>query len=240
MADTRPHITIGHHAQYGVVAATSHDNHVAEHVLGLVGFERLPDSDLYALTDPHHDLVRRGGQAVQSLRAAQYNVSSDAAYDLQPQTRLSQTSGLLDRLEKTPSAAPSIPETAAAAAPTHAIIQAGRIVTHDQGHSPEGTLRTVSSNTRTRGGVLLHSEDDLRYVESRLPSTDVAVSYIRGNGRPESGPVTEQRRAQAATSISPARAAKAPSEGHPALIPHGQGRAATPTHTASDKKSRTR
>ncbi|WP_327660466.1 MULTISPECIES: hypothetical protein [unclassified Streptomyces] len=84
MADTHPHITIGHHAQYGVVAATSHDNHVAEHMLGRVGFERLPGSDMYALTDPHRDSVRRGGQAVQSLRAARYSVASDAAYDLQP------------------------------------------------------------------------------------------------------------------------------------------------------------
>lgn len=88
MADTHPHITIGHHAQYGVVAATSHDNHIAEHMLGRVGFERLPGSDLYALAEPHWDPVRRGGQAVQSLRAAQYSVASDAAYDLQPVTRL--------------------------------------------------------------------------------------------------------------------------------------------------------
>ncbi|MFJ9085444.1 hypothetical protein ACIRL3_23785 [Streptomyces sp. NPDC102384] len=87
MADAHPHITIGHHAQYGVVAATSHDHPVTEHMLGRVGFERLPGSTLYALTAPHHDPVRRGGQAVQSLRAAQFTVTSDAAYDLQPTTR---------------------------------------------------------------------------------------------------------------------------------------------------------
>ncbi|WP_327657182.1 hypothetical protein [Streptomyces sp. NBC_00483] len=88
MADTHPHITIGHHVRYGVVAATSHDNHVVEHMLGRVDFERLPGSGMYALADPRRDPVRRGGQAVQSLRAAHYSVASDVAYDLQPVTRL--------------------------------------------------------------------------------------------------------------------------------------------------------
>ncbi|MGW9115463.1 hypothetical protein ACWGRV_02285 [Streptomyces sp. NPDC055663] len=100
MAETRPHITVGHHDQYGVVAATSHDNHVAEHILRLVGFERLPDSTLYGLTNPHRDPVRRGSQAVQSLRAAQYSVTSDIAYDLKPLSRLGSGQQLLERLEK--------------------------------------------------------------------------------------------------------------------------------------------
>ncbi|MFJ9129966.1 hypothetical protein ACIRJS_38380 [Streptomyces sp. NPDC102340] len=94
MADTHPHITIGHHARYGVVAATSHDSHVAEHMLRRVGFERLPDSNMYALTDSPRDTVRRGGQAVQSLRAARYSVVSDAAYDLQPVTHKSSDSNV--------------------------------------------------------------------------------------------------------------------------------------------------
>lgn len=100
MAETRPHITVGHHDQYGVVAATSHDNHVAEHILRLVGFEQLPGSTLYGLTDPQRDPVRRGAQAVQSLRAAQYSVKADVAYDLQPYTRIGTGQGLLERLEK--------------------------------------------------------------------------------------------------------------------------------------------
>lgn len=100
MAETRPHITVGHHDQYGVVAATSHDNHVAEHILRLVGFERLPGSTLYGLTDPQRDPVRRGAQAVQSVRAAQYRVKADVAYDLQPHTRLGTGRGLLERLER--------------------------------------------------------------------------------------------------------------------------------------------
>ncbi|MEU3162448.1 hypothetical protein ABZ753_34455 [Streptomyces griseoincarnatus] len=108
MAETRLHITVGHHDQYGVVAATSHDNHVAEHVLRLVGFERLPGSTLYGLTDPQRDPVRRGAQAVQSLQAAQYRVNADVAYDLQPHTRLGTGRGLLERLEK-PSASAVAP-----------------------------------------------------------------------------------------------------------------------------------
>ncbi|ORT59152.1 hypothetical protein [Streptomyces sp. CB03238] len=117
MAETRPHITVGHHDRYGVVAATSHDNHVAEHILRLVGFERLPGSTLYGLTDPHRDPARRGSQAVQSLRAAQYSVTSDVAYNLQPYTRLGTGRRLLERLEK-PSApaVPTVGEAASASA----------------------------------------------------------------------------------------------------------------------------
>ncbi|MFF3631621.1 hypothetical protein [Streptomyces sp. NPDC002164] len=126
MAETRPHITVGHHDQYGVVAATSHDNHVAEHILRLVGFERLPGSTLYGLTDPQRDPVRRGAQAVQSLRAAQYRVKADVAYDLQPHTRLGTGRGLLERLEKpsvstvTPSAEQRRSQAATAISPARA------------------------------------------------------------------------------------------------------------------------
>ncbi|MFF9072786.1 hypothetical protein ACF1A9_10805 [Streptomyces sp. NPDC014872] len=126
MAETRPHITVGHHDQYGVVAATSHDNHVAEHILRHVGFERLPGSTLYGLTDPQRDPVRRGAQAVQSLRAAQYKVKADVAYDLQPHTRLGTGRGLLERLEKpsastvTPSAQQRRSQAAAAISPARA------------------------------------------------------------------------------------------------------------------------
>lgn len=128
MAETRPHITVGHHDRYSVVAATSHDNHVAEHILRLVGFERLPGSTLYGLTDPHRAPVRRGAQGVQSLRAAQYSVTSDAVYDLQPHTRLSAGRGLLDRLEKPSAPSVSTAEEAAFAS-AHTLdaeIQAGR------------------------------------------------------------------------------------------------------------------
>ncbi|MGW7523036.1 hypothetical protein [Streptomyces sp. NPDC054783] len=215
MADTRPHITVGHHDRYGVVAATSHDNHVAEHILRLVGFERLPGSALYGLTDPHRAPSRRGAQAVQSLRAAQYSVTSDAAYDLQPHARLGVGRGLLGRLEN-PSA-PSlstVEEAAFASARTlDADVRAGRIVVHDQVRDPEGTLRAVGTDTHTREGVLLHGEGDFRYVETRLASTDLAFdafSYIRGNGRPDPATSTQQRRAQAATTVSPARAGALP------------------------------
>lgn len=87
MADT-PHITIGHHPHAGVVAAPSHTHHVTDHLLRRVGFEPVPDSRLYALTEPDRDPVRRTQLAVQSLRAARQNVTADAAYDLQPGERL--------------------------------------------------------------------------------------------------------------------------------------------------------
>ncbi|MEV1068567.1 hypothetical protein [Streptomyces sp. NPDC050263] len=211
MAEIPPHITIAHHDQYGVVAAMSHDNHVADHMLRRVGFDRLPGSRLYSLTEPNRDLLRRGQQAVQSLRAARYSVSSDAAYDLNPATRPIPGRGLLDGPEH--STAPKVlsgGEAVFASARTlDADIRAARIIVHDQVRDPDGTLRAVGTDLRTREGVLLHGEGDLRYVESRLDSTDLAFdafSYIRGNGRPDPTPATWQRRAQAATAISPARA----------------------------------
>ncbi|MFE6364131.1 hypothetical protein ACFVP3_29575 [Streptomyces sp. NPDC057806] len=210
MAEIPPHITIAHHNQYGVVAAMSHDNHVADHLLRRVGFERLPGSGMYALTGPDRDLTRRGQQAVQSLRAARYSVTSDAAYDLQPAARPTPGRGLFDE----PSSDP-VPEGLGGeevVTASHALaadIRAARIVVHDQVRDPEGTLRAVGTDMRTGEGVLLHGEGDLRYVETRLDSTALAFdafSYIRGNGRPDPTPATWQRRAQAATAISPARA----------------------------------
>ncbi|SOE32573.1 hypothetical protein [Streptomyces sp. OK228] len=211
MAEITPHITIAQHTQYGVVAAMSHANHVADHMLRRVGFERLPGSRLYALTEPNRDPLRRGQQAVQSLRAAQYSVTSDAAYDLKPVTRIAPGGGLLDGPEH--STAPVVlsggEAVFASARALDADIRATRIVVHDQVRDPDGTLRAVGTDWRTREGVLLHGEGDLRYAESRLDSTDLAFdafSYIRGNGHPDPTPATWQRRAQAATAISPARA----------------------------------
>ncbi|MCD2468694.1 hypothetical protein MBT42_34740 [Streptomyces sp. MBT42] len=154
MAESRPHITVGHHDRYGVVAAASHDNHVAEHILRLVGFERLPGSTLYGLTEPDRDPVRRGAQAVQSLRAARYSVASDVAYDLQPYTRLGAGRGLLDRLKELP--APEV--------------------------STVG--ESVSISTRELAAF--------------------APSNASGHSNPM--PSGQQRRAQAATAVSPARA----------------------------------
>ncbi|MGW7516411.1 hypothetical protein ACWGJ2_12540 [Streptomyces sp. NPDC054796] len=78
------HITIGHHPDAGPVAAPSHDHHVTDHLLRRVGFERLGDSRLYALTEPDRDPVRRAQLAVQSLRAARQDIAADAALDLHP------------------------------------------------------------------------------------------------------------------------------------------------------------
>ncbi|MFE0256906.1 hypothetical protein [Streptomyces sp. NPDC059010] len=212
MAEIPPHITVAHHTQYGVVAALSHDHHVADHMLRRVGFERLPGSRLYALTEPDRDLTRRGQQAVQSLRAARYSVTSDAAYDLKPATRPAPGRGLFEEPESS-TAAEVLGSGNAVSASAHALdadIRTARIVVHDQVRDPDGTLRAVGTDTHTGEGLLLHGEGDLRYVETRLDNTALsfdAFSYIRGNGRPDPTPATWQRRAQAAaTAISPARA----------------------------------
>ncbi|WP_051096218.1 hypothetical protein [Streptomyces sulphureus] len=88
-----PHITIGHHPNAGVVAAPSHEHHVTDYLLRRVGFEPLPNSRLYALTEPGRDPVRRTQLAVQSLRTARQNVHADAAYDLRPGQRPPQPIG---------------------------------------------------------------------------------------------------------------------------------------------------
>ncbi|WP_328549838.1 hypothetical protein [Streptomyces sp. NBC_00366] len=211
MADTRPHIYIAHHNQYGVVAALSHNNHVAEHMLRRVGFERLPGSQLYALTEPGRDLTRRGQQAVQSLCAARYSVTSDAVYDLKSVTQPNLDRGLFEGQESSSvtKVLGGSEEVFDSARALDADIRAARIVVHDQVRDPDGTLRAVGTDTRTGEGVLLHGEGDLLYVETRLDSTALAFeafAYIRGNGRPDPTPATSQHRVQAATAISPARA----------------------------------
>ncbi|MFG3112844.1 hypothetical protein ACGF4C_00430 [Streptomyces sp. NPDC048197] len=213
MAETRPHITVSQHARFGVVAAASHDNHVADHMLRRVGFEPLPGSNLYALTEPNRDPTRRGQQAVQSLRAAQYTVTSDAAYNLTPHTPLT-TNHSLGRLEnRSATQVPSALQTAFASA--HALdadIRAAQIVVHDQVRDREGTLRAVGTDVRTREGLLLHGEGDGRYVEARLEHTGRAFDAfyaMPGNERRDPRLSMMQRRAQAATAISPARASVA-------------------------------
>ncbi|MFC9534887.1 hypothetical protein ACFT38_30775 [Streptomyces sp. NPDC056975] len=215
MAETHPHITVGHHGRYGVVAATSHDNHVAEHILRLVGFERLPGSDLYSLTDPTREPLRRGAQAVQSMRAAQYSVTSDAAYDLQPYTRLSPSRGLTDGPKK-PRIMPvsGVEEAAVASArPLDANIRADRIIVHNQVRDPEGTPPATGTDTRTNEGIPLHGEGDLQYVENSQVRTDLAtyaISSVRDNGWPDPVSTTQQHRAQAATAVSPASTGVSP------------------------------
>ncbi|MFD7204388.1 hypothetical protein [Streptomyces sp. NPDC059893] len=210
MAETHPHITVGHHSRYGVVAATSHDNHVAEHILRLVGFERLPGSHLYGLSDPTREPLRRGAHAVQSLRAAQYSVSSDIAYDREPYSRSDWTRGLSDRQEDL-SAMPASGIGEAPFASAHALdgdIRTDQVTVHDHVRDPEGTLRAAGTSTRTSEGVLLHGEADVRNVETRPGSTDLACdafSYVRDNGWPDPASATQRRQAQAATAVSPAR-----------------------------------
>lgn len=204
MAEKRPHITVSHHDRFGVVAAASHENHVADHMLRRVGFERLPGSNLYALTEPNRDPTRRGQQAVQSLRAAQYTVTSDAAYDLNPHTPLTPHQGLGRRENRSAGQA-----AFASARALDADIRAAQIVVHDQVRDREGTLRAVGTDMRTREGLLLRGEGDLRYVEARLEHTGGAFDAfysMPGNERRDPRLSMMQRRAQAATAVSPARA----------------------------------
>lgn len=203
MAETRPHITVSHDDRYGVVAAASHDNHVADHMLRRVGFERLPGSNLYALTEPDRDPTRRGQQAVQSLRAAQYTVTSDAAYDLNSHTPFN-THQSLDRLENRSSDQAAF----ASARALDADIRAAQIVVHDQVRDREGTLRAVGTDVCTREGLLLRGEGDLRYVEARLEHTGRAFDafYAMPGNEHRDPRLSMMQRAQAATAISPARA----------------------------------
>ncbi|MBU6529700.1 hypothetical protein [Streptomyces mayonensis] len=135
-ATAHPHITVGHHARYGVIASTSHDNPVAEHMLGRVGFKRLTGSNMYTLTEPHREPVRRGSQAVQSLRAAQYSVTSDAAYDLQPVTRQTPASNMpLD-------ASPDIGD--------HVQLNPNRVLRHRRAHAATDVSPARSSATSHR------------------------------------------------------------------------------------------
>ncbi|SOE15094.1 hypothetical protein SAMN06272775_6028 [Streptomyces sp. 2323.1] len=210
MAESRPHITVSRHDRYGVVAAASHGNHVADHMLRRVGFERLLGSDHYALSEPDRDPTRRGQQAVQSLRAAQYTVTSDAAYDLSLQSAPRTNRGPLGQLENRSAAvgARAGEATFASAGALDADIRAARIVVHDQVRDAEGALRAVGTDLRTREGLLLHGEGDLRYLESRLEHTGRAFDAfyaIPGNERRDPR-LSMMQRAQAATAISPARA----------------------------------
>ncbi|WP_435244439.1 hypothetical protein [Streptomyces sioyaensis] len=209
MAETRPHITVSHHDRFGVVAAASHDNHVADHMLRRVGFERLPGSDLYTLTEPDRDATRRGQQAVQSLRAAQYTVTSDATYDLSPHTPLTTSQGLVRLENRSAAQVPSVGQAAfASARALDADIRAAQIVVHDQVRDREGTLRAVGTDVRTREGLLLRGEGDLRYVEARLEHTGHAfdVFYAMPGNERRDPRLSMMQRAQAATAISPARA----------------------------------
>lgn len=179
MAANRPHITISYDGRYGVVAASAFESYVADHMMRRVGFQQLPDSQLYVLGEPKWDPVRRGRQAAESLRAVGYSVTSDAMYKYQTPSSPAQSS--------TPgrTGAAETPVTSGQA--LHADIRSGRVVVHDQVRDADGTLRAVGTDLRTGEGLLLYDEGDLRYIETRLDTTDrafEAFSYIRGSGAP--------------------------------------------------------
>lgn len=207
MAETRPHIVVSQHDRYGVVAAASHESHVADHMLRRVGFERLPDSNHYALREPDRDPIRRGQQAVQSLRAAQYTVMSDAAYDLTLQTTARTRHGPLGQLESHSATMGVRVGEAASAHALDADIRDAHVVVNDQVHEPEETLRATGTDPRAREGLLLRREGALRHVESRLEHTGRAFDdfdAMPGNERRDPR-LSMMRLSQAATAISPVR-----------------------------------
>jgi hypothetical protein len=217
--DTDPHIVIGRHPDLGIVAANRHNTPVIDHVLRRVGFHPIPGRrQLYALAEPDRDGIRRARQAVQSLRIVRYQVAADAAFE--PDTTIA-----ADPAPPRPLSQDTTPHRAdvqvglfAHARALTADIASGRLVLHEQLREPEGSLRAVGTYTDTGEGVLLHGEGHLRYVETRLPTTDKALdafAYVRGNGRPAPPPPAEQR-VRAATAISPARSAARPAADAPA------------------------
>lgn len=77
-----PHILIGRHPDLGVMAINRHNNAVIDHVLRRVGFEpAVGRRQLYTLTEPDHDPMRRARQAVKSLRNGPYEVATDAEFE---------------------------------------------------------------------------------------------------------------------------------------------------------------
>ncbi|MGW2600279.1 hypothetical protein [Streptomyces klenkii] len=84
MDHPEPHVTIGQHPELGYVALNTADLFVADRILKQLGFQPVPGSKLYALTQPDQDGNRRTRQAITSLRAARYRVDADLTLDPGP------------------------------------------------------------------------------------------------------------------------------------------------------------
>jgi hypothetical protein len=155
----------------------SHDNHVADHMLRRVGFER-PGSQLYALTGPAHDLPR----GADSRRSSPYAPRGSASRPTPHTTSSPQPSSTATEVSTTGA------RTATRRKPSTAKESVfARIVVRDQERDPDGTLRAVSTDMRTREGALLHGEGDMQFVETRLDNTSLAFdafSCIHGAGVP--------------------------------------------------------
>ncbi|MGY4968339.1 hypothetical protein ACWGCC_03790 [Streptomyces nigrescens] len=84
---TSPHIVIGRHPEIGYVAVNTFNALVTDHVLQGLGFQPVPGTSLYALTEPQRDGDRRASEAITLLRNAKYIVDADMSLDPSPPPR---------------------------------------------------------------------------------------------------------------------------------------------------------
>ncbi|WP_432063492.1 hypothetical protein [Streptomyces sp. S1] len=77
-----PDVVVGHHPDYGIVAANPKDLPASTWMLERLDFHPVPgEPALYALADPQHDGAGRAARAVTLLRNADLRVDVDAAFD---------------------------------------------------------------------------------------------------------------------------------------------------------------
>ena len=80
--DPRPDVAVGHHPDYGIVAANPKQLAASTWMLKRLDFHPIPGhSTLYALADPQRDGQGRATRAAALLQKAGYQVDVDAAFD---------------------------------------------------------------------------------------------------------------------------------------------------------------
>ena len=80
--DSRPDVAVGHHPDYGIVAANPKQLAASTWMLKRLDFHPVPGHPtLHALADQQRDGQERATRAVALLRKADYQVDADAAFD---------------------------------------------------------------------------------------------------------------------------------------------------------------
>ena len=80
--DPRPDVAVGHHPDYGIVAANPKQLAASTWMLKRLDFHPVPGhSTLYALADQHRDGQGRATRAVALLQKSGYQVEADTAFD---------------------------------------------------------------------------------------------------------------------------------------------------------------
>ncbi|MCX4773769.1 hypothetical protein [Streptomyces sp. NBC_01285] len=148
--DSLPDVAIGHHPDYGIVAANPKQLAASTWMLKEFDFHPVPDQPtLYALADQRRDGQGRATRAVTLLRDAGYQVDVDAAFD---PSLASETIADLDRPPR------MVPDVAFAEHPQLGIIAAtddhssalgGRLVLEEHGwrHNPVLDIYTLPITT---------------------------------------------------------------------------------------------